>query len=119
MSFKFLSKTVAASAVAMIVATSGGALAAEPIVGNWKTEAGETAAIGPCGGSFCITVKTGKYAGKRIGRMKGAGASYTGTITDPSDNKQYSGSAKVGKSSMKLKGCALKIFCKTQNWKRL
>ena len=119
MSFKFLSKTVAASAVALFMATSGGALAEEPIVGNWKTEAGETAAIGPCGSSFCITVKTGRYAGKRIGVMKGSGSSYTGTITDPSDDKQYSGSAKVGKSSMKLRGCALKVFCKTQNWSKL
>ena len=119
MSVKHLSKTVAASAVALFLATSGGAIAAEPIVGNWKTESGETAALGPCGGSFCITIKTGKYAGKRIGRMTGSGASYSGTITDPSDDKQYSGSAKVGASSMKLKGCALKIFCKTQNWKKL
>ncbi|MEP1206770.1 MAG: DUF2147 domain-containing protein [Rhizobiaceae bacterium] len=93
--------------------------AAEPIVGNWKTESGETAAIGACGGSYCITLKTGQYAGKRIGRMKGSGKSYSGTITDPSDGKQYSGSAKIGGSSLKLRGCALKIFCKTQKWSKL
>ncbi len=92
---------------------------ADVIEGNWKTESGETAAISKCGGSFCIKLKTGKYAGKSIGKMKGAGGSYTGTVTDPADNKQYSGSAKVGGSNLKLKGCALKIFCKTQNWKKI
>ncbi len=92
----------------------------EPIVGNWKTESGETAAIGSCGGgAYCITLRTGKYAGKRIGRLKGSGDSYSGTITDPSDDKQYSGSAKVAGKSMKLRGCALKIFCKTQSWRKL
>ena len=93
--------------------------AADPIEGTWKTESGETAGIGPCGGAFCITLKTGQYAGQRIGRMSGSGSSYSGTITDPSDGKEYSGSAKVNGGSLKLKGCALKIFCKTQNWTKL
>ena len=118
-SMKSLAGGIAAGAVASMLAVSGTAFAAEPIVGNWKTESGDTAAIGSCGGSYCITLKTGQYAGKRIGRMKGSGKSYNGTITDPSDGKQYSGSAKVSSSSMKLKGCALKIFCKTQNWSKL
>lgn len=118
-SLKMLGCGAGALAVAAVLASSGIAQAAEPIVGNWKTESGDTAAIGSCGGSYCITLKTGQYAGQRIGRMSGSGNSYTGTVTDPSDGKQYSGSAKVGKSSLKLKGCALKIFCKTQNWKKL
>ena len=41
-----------------------GAALADPIEGNWKTKDGDTAAIGACGGSFCITLKTGEYAGK-------------------------------------------------------
>ncbi|TIT18136.1 MAG: DUF2147 domain-containing protein, partial [Mesorhizobium sp.] len=32
---------------------------ADPIEGNWKTQSGETAAIGG-GGAFAITLKTGK-----------------------------------------------------------
>jgi len=108
-----------ATALAVLAVGSTNSFAAEPIVGNWKTESGETAAIATCGGSFCITLKTGKYAGKRIGRLKGSGAAYSGTITDPSEDKQYSGSAKVGGSSLKLRGCALKIFCKTQKWNKL
>lgn len=94
-------------------------IAAEPIEGQWKTASGETAAISKCGSAYCIVVKTGKHAGKRIGRLSGAGASYKGTITDPADDKVYSGSAKVGGSSLKLRGCALRVFCKTQNWRKL
>lgn len=106
-------------AAAGFAAMTGLALAAEPIEGNWRTQSGETAAITNCGGAYCITLKTGKHAGKRIGKVSGSGASYSGTVTDPADDKTYSGSAKVNGGSMRLKGCALKIFCKTQNWSKL
>jgi len=93
---------------------------ADPIEGNWRTQSGETAAIAKCGGAFCITLKTGAHAGKRIGQMSANGASkYAGSITDPSDDKTYSGSAKLDGASMKMTGCALKIFCKTQTWNKL
>ena len=104
---------------ASLVLATGAPAFADVIVGNWKTQSGETAAIAKCGSSFCIKLKTGTHAGKTIGKMKGAGGSYTGTITDPADDKEYSGSATVKGNGMKLKGCALKIFCQTQNWKRL
>lgn len=102
-----------------LVLSTGAPAFADIIVGNWKTQSGETAAISKCGSSFCIKLKTGAHAGKTIGKMKGSGGSYSGTITDPADEKTYSGSANVKGSSMKLKGCALKIFCKTQNWRKI
>ena len=102
-------------AAAMLAMTAGTAMA-DPIEGNWRTQSGETAAIASCGGAYCITLKSGKYSGKRIGKMSGSGGNYSGTITDPADDKTYSGSATVAGASMKLKGCALKIFCKTQTW---
>ena len=56
-----------------------GAAWADPIEGNWKTQAGDTAAI-VGGGSFSITLKSGKYAGKTIGSLKPAGDNkYAGT----------------------------------------
>ena len=105
-------------ATSMMLGTATFAVA-DQIEGNWKTQSGETAKIGKCGSSFCITLKTGKYAGQRIGKMKASGGKYTGTVTDPADNKTYSGSASVAGSNMKLTGCALKVFCKTQKWKNL
>ncbi len=112
-------KTLAGAAAIGFVLAATSAAFAEPIVGNWKTEGGDTAAISACGGSFCIKLKSGKYSGKSIGKLKGKDGKYTGTITDPEDDKEYSGSAKVSGSSMKLKGCALRIFCRTQNWRKL
>lgn len=103
------------AAIAMGLSAAG---AAEPVVGNWKTASGETAKIASCGGAYCITLVTGKFKGKQIGRMSGSGDSYSGEIMDPAADKTYSGSAKVSGSAMKLTGCALKVFCKTQNWSK-
>jgi uncharacterized protein (DUF2147 family) len=105
-------------AVALAAGTTFAA-AEEPIVGNWKTEAGDTAVIGPCSAGYCITLKTGKYAGHQIGMLSGKGGSYSGKITDPSDHKIYSGSGAVSGNSMKMKGCVMNVFCKTQTWTRL
>ena len=62
---------------------------------------------------------SGKYNGKRIGKLSGGGADYSGEITDPTDDKTYSGSASVSGASMKLKGCVMSVFCKSQTWNRL
>jgi len=105
-------------AIALLM-TASAAFAEEPITGNWKTAAGDTAVIVPCGDSYCVTLKTGKYAGKQIGKMQGKGNSYTGQLTDPSEDKTYSGSGTVSGNSIKMQGCVLKIFCKSQTWTRL
>lgn len=104
---------------AMTLATTTAGFSAEPIVGNWKTASGETAAIASCGGGYCITLKTGKHAGKRIGSMNGSGDSYRGEITDPANDKTYSGAASIEGSSLKMQGCVLKILCKSQTWSRM
>jgi len=93
--------------------------AAEPIEGNWKTASGETARIAPCAQGFCITLTTGKFANRQIGHMKGGGGLYNGQITDPKDDKTYDGSATVTGNNLKLQGCVMKVFCKTQIWVRL
>ncbi|WAJ26630.1 DUF2147 domain-containing protein [Antarcticirhabdus aurantiaca] len=105
-----------AIAAGLVLAGLVAAQAAEPVVGSWRTASGETARIAPCGGAYCITLATGKFKGKQIGRMSGSGGSYEGEITDPAADKTYAGSAEVSGASMKLTGCALRIFCKTQTW---
>lgn len=104
---------------AALLAAPGIALAAEPIEGNWKTASGATAAIAKCGGSYCITLKTGKHAGKRIGKLDGTGADYSGSITDPETDKTYSGSGAVNGNSLRMNGCVLAVLCKSQTWTRL
>jgi len=114
--------TLLAAAVAALTVTSmsvSGAFAAEPIEGKWKTASGETAEIATCGTAYCITLKTGKHAGKQIGKLSGSGASYTGEVTDPDADKTYSGSANVQGKSLNLKGCVLAVLCKSQTWTRM
>jgi len=106
-------------AAAILAASATYAFAAEPIEGSWKTASGETAAISACGGSFCVTLKTGKYSGKRIGKFQGSGNDYSGEITDPSEDKTYSGYGTVSGSKLKMKGCVMSVFCKSQTWTRL
>ena len=112
-----MSKTVSFALAALLIG-AGAAGAAEPVVGSWRTASGEVAKIAPCGGAYCITLQTGQFKGRRIGRMSGSGGSYSGEITDPAADKTYAGSATVSGASMKLTGCALKIFCKSQTWTR-
>jgi uncharacterized protein (DUF2147 family) len=109
-------KILLLSAVAL---WAGSAVAAEPIEGDWKTEAGDTARIAPCAQSFCITLVNGKYAGKMIGHLSGNGGLYKGKVTDPKDDKTYDGSAAVTGNNLKLQGCAFKIICQSQIWTRL
>lgn len=104
---------------AALVLSALTAQAAEPIEGNWKTASGATAQIAPCGGAFCVTLKSGKHNGKQIGKMSGAGDSYSGEITDPENDKTYSGSGTVSGNSLKMKGCVLAVLCKSQTWTRL
>ena len=106
------------SAAALLIAA--GAAFADDIVGNWKTDSGDTAAIAG-GGPFSVTVKTGKHAGKRIGTLNAAGdGNYTGEITDPATDKTYDGKASLSGDTLKMSGCVLGgLYCRTQNWKRM
>jgi uncharacterized protein (DUF2147 family) len=78
-----------------------GAAWADPIEGNWKTKDGDTAAISTCGGSFCIKLTTGQYAGSSIGSMKAIGrGKYVVSLTQPSYGKNYSGSGTLAGRSL-------------------
>ncbi|MBO0904615.1 DUF2147 domain-containing protein [Jiella sonneratiae] len=106
-------------ALALAAGLTAPALGAEPILGKWRAPGGGIVRVSTCGGAYCATVISGKHKGKAVGRMSGAGGEYTGEVTDPRDNRTYSGSASVGASQLKLTGCALKVFCKTQVWTRV
>ena len=117
--FKF-SKVAASTALAggLAIVMSSSAFAAD-IEGKWRTQSGESAVISKCGGAFCVKLTSGQYSGKRIGKLSGTGPTYTGTITDPANNKTYSGSGKVSGSTLSMKGCVAKILCRTQKWSRM
>lgn len=106
------------TALAVTAALASPAMA-DGISGNWRTQSGETARIAQCGGSFCITLTTGAHSGKQIGTMSGSGPKYTGQITDPANDKTYSGSATVSGGTMKMTGCVARVLCRSQTWNKL
>ena len=106
---------------ALAALTCGSAFAADEIEGHWRTQPGDTAAISDCGNAFCITLKDGDYAGKRIGQMTESGdGKYVGSITNPEDGKTYSGNGRLTGDLLTMSGCALGgLVCKSQTWSRL
>jgi uncharacterized protein (DUF2147 family) len=112
-----MKKLAGLAATLMLLAVQAGA--AEPIEGNWKMANGDTAQIAKCGSGFCVTLRTGKYAGRQIGSLSIVNGAYTGKITDPESDKTYSGSGSVAGHSLKMQGCVIKILCKSQTWTRL
>ncbi len=103
---------------AVLVATPLAA-AAQPILGDWRTEDGETISIRRCGKAFCSTVATGAYRGRSVGTVGGPGPVYRGKIIDPRDGKSWTGSMTVKARRLAVEGCLMEVFCKTvQTWTR-
>ena len=103
--------------LAVMAIILGESQAADPIVGNWTTQSGQTATISPCGGGFCVTLKTGQYAGKKIGSLTKNGKRYVGKVTDPANDKTYNGRATLNGRILKMSGCLLGgLFCRSQEW---
>jgi uncharacterized protein (DUF2147 family) len=107
--------------LAAAVVFAAGAAYADDIEGNWRTQAGSNARISGCGGAFCIKLTSGEHAGKQIGKMTpGGGGKYSGEITDPADDKTYTGRATLSGNVLKMKGCVFGgLICKSQTWNRL
>lgn len=95
------------------------AMAADTVIGTWKTGNGEISVIQRCGANYCIIAKSGQYAGQKIGSFAGGQETYTGRITDPRNKATYSGKMTVTGDSLKLQGCATSVLCKTQTWTRV
>jgi uncharacterized protein (DUF2147 family) len=106
------------SLITVFLLAAGVSEAADPLIGNWKTANGETSSIAPCDAGYCITIKTGKYAGRKIGSFSQKGDGYHGQLTDPENGKTYSGTLKLVGSNLKMQGCVMNVLCKTQTWTR-
>lgn len=108
-----------ALAALVLAALTTTTYAADMIEGRWKTEVGSTAQIAPCAQGFCIKLLDGEHKGMQIGHLQAKKPGrYEGEVTDPADGKSYSGKAAVNGNALKLTGCALVVFCKSQNWSR-
>ena len=106
-------------AALLLLSTASTAFASEPIVGKWRAPGGGIVEVKSCNAGFCATVISGQHKGKDAGAMNGVNGSYTGTVTDPRDNKTYEGQAVIEGDVLKMTGCVLKVLCKTQRWTRV
>ncbi|OQM74435.1 DUF2147 domain-containing protein [Manganibacter manganicus] len=97
-------------------ALSNPTVAAEPLIGTWQAESGRKVTIARCGDAYCVTVVSGKYSGRHIGRFTGSDGRYTGEIITPKNNRSYAGSAEQNGTSLRVQGCALKVLCKSETW---
>ena len=95
------------------------ALAQEPVVGNWKTQVGTTATIDECAQGYCITMKTGNNAGRRIGSFKGSNGNFTGSIIEPESKKTFTGVLTLSGNTVRMRGCTMKVICVSLIWTRL
>jgi hypothetical protein len=43
---------------------------------------------------------------------------YKGRITDPANDRTYTGNATLSGNSLAMQGCVAAVFCRTQNWQR-
>lgn len=108
------------AAAAALAFSSVGASAEASIAGMWLRPSTKTLVkFAPCGDSYCGTVMSGEHKGKSIGKMKGEGDNYKGSLTDVAKDKTYTGKAKVNGNTMKLSGCvAGGLICIGENWQR-
>ena len=118
---------------AALVLSATGALAADPAIGMWKSEPGETGgyihvAITSCGDALCGEIKdvVGNDNRTIIGRdiilgmqSKGNGKYAGGTIWAPDTDKTYSSKMTLEGDALVVKGCVAVFLCRGQNWTRL
>lgn len=123
------------AALAVSLAVAGTALAADPVVGSWKTQPDDNGHFGlvdvkPCGALICGTLLhaydgTGKeIASTAVGRKiiwdmrpAGDGKYADGQIWSPDRDKTYTSKMTLSGDSLKVSGCVLG-FCRSQTWTR-
>lgn len=113
-----------------------GAAMADPVLGTWKTQAGDDGAYGhvelaPCSGKICGTLvksfdaKGQAYSSEVIGKKivwdmvpQGGGAYGKGKIWAPDRDKTYNSKMAMEGSQLSVSGCVIGI-CRSQVWTRV
>ncbi|MEL6700246.1 MAG: DUF2147 domain-containing protein [Pseudomonadota bacterium] len=121
---------IAAAALAVL----GTAASADPVLGTWKSQPGETGgfihvSMAQCGTKICGTIVDviGNDNTSIIGRQiianmspNGGGAYSGGTIWAPDTDKTYNSKMSLSGGSLEVQGCVLGgAVCRGQTWTRL
>jgi uncharacterized protein (DUF2147 family) len=126
-------RTIAAT-VAFLALTAAQTPERAPIEGYWKNPIGSAIiAIAPCGNALCGKVVWASERGKReaststsnvvgmtvLTGLKATGNRWTGKLFIPDDNVHVAAKLQpIGNRQLKLTGCALVLFCRSQIWTR-
>ncbi len=97
---------------------SSAAMAADPVVGTWKTQTGEISVIERCGSQYCIVAQVGPVCRPKVGIVSSGRKRLQRSNYRPSKQSDYNGKLTVSGDSLKLQGCATSVLCKTQTWTR-
>ena len=125
--------------LALVIAISAPAFAAQPIAGRWlTTDGGAVIAIGPCGAALCGRIAKlikGPPSGPPVDAMNPDarlrtrplvgtpiltnlvpdGDSWKGKIYDPKRGKTYNVTVSRDGAKLKLQACVA-VFCQSFNW---
>jgi len=128
-----MKRLLAAAAVALI---AGPALAADPVIGTYKTQPGDNGnyahvEIYDCDGAICGVIRKAfdgsgaelesDTVGKRMiwGMTSSGDGKYAGgKIWAPDRDKVYKSKMQLSGSSLSVSGCVA-IICRSQNWTKL
>lgn len=121
---------------ALAIAIAGPAFAADPVLGLYKTQPGDTGSFAyvelyECETQICGVIRrtfdaSGKeIASEKVGKRmiwamqpQGDGKYSKGKIWAPDRNKTYSSKMELSGSTLKVSGCVVGI-CRGQTWSRL
>ena len=107
---------VAALSTVALLAFSAQAFA-DPIEKTWVRPNGHHVKFSACGDSFCAVAVSGPHAGGNAGKLKPTGnGKYSGSLTDLDSNKTYTGYGTISGGTLKVSGCVMGFFCKSENW---
>jgi uncharacterized protein (DUF2147 family) len=117
----FKSLLAVASAAALLVATTGSALAGP--AGTWKRPNGSTAKVWMCGGGLCGKVTKGKGAGTTMfNGIKKSGKAWKGNMKHPDMPSwmTFNGTVAGGGKTLRVKGCMIGgAMCDAETWQRI
>jgi uncharacterized protein (DUF2147 family) len=123
-----------AASLPMLALAAAQAAPNPPIEGLWKNPIGSAIiAVAPCGNAFCGKVVWASPRGKRevagttshvvgttvLTAVRPKGKGWAGKLFIPDDNIHVSARLQLlSPTQLKLTGCALGLFCRSQIWTR-
>ncbi len=140
--------TLALAAAVTLPSVAAASVAAPDLIGRWSTPGGDVVAFGSCAEQVAQPLICGRLErlktencrkrwdvrnpdlasrGRRVQGLEilhgltesNLGVWTGGDLYNPDDGHRYAGTIRLqGSDRLELQGCALKVICRTQTWRR-